>query len=825
MDPASPSPVCFHCGSLIRNGEPLSVRIAGVAQPVCCAGCQAAATLILAQGLERFYEFRQPPTARPATAERNWSIFDRAAALRRYSHELASGERELTLQIEGLHCAACAWLIENSLQRERGVTEIHVNAASGRAQLRFDPRASCLSRLLQHIDALGFAPRPLSFSAGPPPDTAERRAALLRLGVAGFGMMQLMTFAVSLYAGVIQGMAEDLQQFLRFVSLAVATPVVLYSARPFFVSAWRSTRAGRPGMDVPVALSIGAAWLWSTWATLRGRGTVYFDSVVMFTFFLLLGRYVEMSLRHRSVVQQDALVRLLPESVLRLGPRAERVTPDELEANDCVRILPGERVPADGVIGSGSTEVDESLLTGESAPRARGPGDTLLAGTLNVSGTVEMRVLRVGPDSTLAAVARLLERAHAARPRIADFADRVASGFVMGVLLLATLVGLYWLQVDAARAFPTVLAVLVVTCPCALSLATPAALAAATTRLAHTGLLVARSRSLERLAHADRIVFDKTGTLTLGTPRLDEVVLLDARAARERCVAIAAALESHTAHPLARAFAHLNAAAGVTGTRSAAGRGIEGWIDGAHYRLGRLDYVLEGGTGAPVPAALRADPELARIVLADADGPLAAFRVNDAVRADARTTLAQLTRLGLIPLIASGDQPGAVALAAQRLGGIGARAGLRAGEKLAWVQQLQQAGHRVVMVGDGVNDAPVLAAADVSVAIASGADLAKVNADLVLLGAGLGALAGAVHTSRRTLRIIRQNLGWAVLYNLTAVPLAASGHLEPWMAALGMSGSSLLVVLNAMRLLKRNTARVEPGGVARLEAAPAEAAR
>jgi len=803
MDAAPAALACFHCGSPLPQDEHLAVRVAGILQPVCCAGCEAAVNLILSQRLERFYEFRELPAAAPAGAVHNWSIFDRAAALRRYTHELPGGERELSLQLEGLRCAACAWLIENSLRREPGVKDIQVNAGSARAELRFDPQRIALSRLLERIHALGFVPQPLSFAGGPSPGCAERRAALKRLAVAGFGMMQLMTFAVSLYAGVIQGMAPDLQQFLRFVSLAVATPVVLYSAQPFFVSALRSVRARTPGMDVPVALSIAGAYLWSAWVTVQGQGTVYYDSVVMFTFFLLVGRYVEMSLRHRSGMQQDALARLLPESVLRLtGAKSERVTPDELCTGDRVRLCPGERIPADGVIESGTTEVDESLLTGESAPRARARGDTLLAGTLNVSGSLDMQVLRTGPDSTLAAVSRLLERGHAARPRIADVADRVASGFVGAVLVLAVLVGLYWWHADAARAFPAVLAVLVVTCPCALSLATPAALAAATTRLAGIGILVTRSRALERLADSDCIVFDKTGTLTLGTPRLDEVVLLSPRASAERCLELAAALESRTAHPLARAFAHLTPAAGLSAVQCAAGRGIEGCIDGARYRLGRVDYVLEACPGTAVPARIRAGAELARIVLGDAEGPLAAFRVSDAPRVDARATLARLQRLGVRPLIASGDQSAAVALAAQRLGGLTAYAGLRPEEKLTLVEQLQHAGHRVVMVGDGVNDAPVLAAADVSVAIASGADLAKVNADFVLLGDGLGALAGAVESSRRMLRVIRQNLCWAVLYNLTAVPLAASGRLEPWMAALGMSLSSLLVVLNAMRLLR-----------------------
>jgi Cu2+-exporting ATPase len=770
---------------------------------VCCAGCETAARLILSQGLGRFYEFRESGAPLTASAAHDWSVFDREAALRRYTHERADGMREVSMQLEGLHCAACAWLIENSLARNSGVGRIHVNAGTARAAVCFDPGRIPLSQLLQRIHALGFLPLPLSYSGGEAQGTAERRTALKRLAVAGFGMMQLMTYAVSLYAGVMQGMTPELRQFLRLVSLAVATPVVLYSAQPFFVSAWRSLRGRTLGMDVPVALSIGGAYLWSIVATLRGSGAVYFDSVVMFTFFLLLGRYVEMSLRHRSGLQHDALARLLPESVLRLeGTRAERVTPDELRVGDRVRVLCGERVAADGTITDGTTEVDESSLTGESAPRRRRHGDALIAGTLNLGGVVDMSVTRVGQDSTLAAISRLLEGAHSSRPPVADLADRVAAWFVGAVLLLTVLVGAWWLHADAPRAVPAMLAVLVVTCPCALSLATPAALAAATTRLARAGLLVTRGRALERLVHADRAVFDKTGTLTRGEPRVDQVIVLNARVPAARSLEIAAALESHVLHPLARAFA-LAPSSAASEVRNTPGRGLEGWVDGKRYRIGRLDFVLEGCSLAVTPS--EAEAERTCVVLGDDTGLLARFLISDALRADARQTLAALAHLGLEPLVASGDQRGAVALVAGHLGGIAARSELSAEGKVALVHALQAEGHRVLMVGDGVNDAPVLTAADVSVAVASGTDLAKVSADIVLLGEGLGGLVTAVETSRGMLRVVRQNLTWAVLYNLTAVPLAASGWLEPWMAALGMSMSSLLVVLNALRILRTRT--------------------
>lgn len=795
---------CFHCGSSAHCERARGAD--GISRAFCCAGCAAATGLILAQGLERYYAFRTASEHAPRYEQRNWSIYDRDQASRNYTHLREDGERDLSLQIDGMHCAACAWLLDNSLRQLDGIGDILVNAASCRAEIRFDPKRVSLSRVLERIYALGYDPRPLSFTPGGPRWLAERRSALKRLAVAGFGMMQVMTYAVSLYAGALDGIAPDLEQLLRFVSLLVATPVVLYAAQPFFIAAWRGLRMHTLVMDLPVALSIAAAYLWSVWATLHGRGAVYFDSAVMFTFFLLLGRFLEMSLRNGFGLQQDAIARLLPESVLRISETGEeRVVPEELRAGDRVRILPGERVPADGEILCGRSEIDESMLTGESRPRVRQTGENLVAGTLNLSNAVDMRITRVGQDSTLAAVSRLLERARASRPHIAVVADAAAAWFVAGVLALAAVAALYWLHADAARAFPTVLAVLVVTCPCALSLATPAALAAATTQMARTGLIVTRGRALETLARADRVVFDKTGTLTFGQPVLTELHLLRSGADRERCLGIAAALERYSGHPIARAFAKESPALGVSEVNSCAGSGIEGRIADQQYRVGRADFVLElcAGRCAAVPTAPESTESRSRVFLGDTQGLLAEFVLCDALRADARLTLRQLRSLGLEPLVASGDGAETVAGIVRQLDDPHARSAMRAADKLTWVRALQARGHIVAMVGDGVNDAPVLAGADVSVAVGGGSDLAKVSADIVMLGEGLAPLAQGVKTARRCMRIIRQNIAWAVLYNAAAVPLAASGMLQPWMAAIGMSASSLLVALNAMRLLRR----------------------
>ena len=808
--------LCFHCGLSLGSDSHRSVILNGISRAVCCAGCEAAAQLIFEQGLERFYQFRTAAPQAPDAERRDWHIYDRATAQRRYTHERRDGMREVSLQIDGIHCAACAWLIENSLRRVSGVMEILVNPGSSRAELCFDPAQLTLSRLLGCIDTLGYQPHPLSFTSDVSTSAKERRQALRRLGVAGFGMMQVMTYAVSLYVGALDGIAADLEALLRFVSMLVATPVVLYAAQPFFIAAFRGLKARTLGMDLPVALSIGIAYVASVIATLRGHGAVYFDSAVMFTFFLLLGRFVEMSLRHRCGLRREAIARLLPDSVLRIvADGDQRVMPEELCAGDRVRILPGERIAADGEVIAGRTEVDESLLTGESLARVRAPGDFVIAGTLNLSHSVEMRVTRVGQDSTLASVSRLLERAQATRPRIAVLADRTASWFVGAILLLAVLVGAYWLHTDAARAFPAVLAILVVTCPCALSLATPAALSAGATRLARDGLLVTRGRALETLARADTIVLDKTGTLTRGKPQIDAIRVRSDQA-RPACLALAAAMEKHSEHPIAHAFARVEPAPGVSEVRSCPGRGIEARVGSILYRLGKADYVCELNKSTPTampPTAMAptaSDSTVtandfsdsnANISLGDSTGPIAEFILSDGLRDGTADLLHQLRHLGLEPVIASGDRSRVVAAITRRLGQYRAEGDLSAADKLELVRAMQERGHIVAMVGDGVNDAPVLAGADVSVAIGAGTDLAKVAADLVLLGDTLAPLASGIQTARCTLKIIRQNIAWAVFYNATAVPFAASGWLHPWMAAVGMSMSSLVVVMNAMRLL------------------------
>jgi P-type Cu2+ transporter len=791
---------CFHCGETLTGTEPWYVTIDAESRQVCCPGCKAVAELIRDTGLGDFYRFRTLPAARPPggiapdSPELPWQPFDRQEMLEAVSAPAGDGLRSCTMLVEGVRCAACGWLIERSLEQMPGVHEIRVNPATARARLVWEPGVLPLSRALGVLSRLGYQPHPGSAGAA---DMAlrERRGALRRLGVAGIGMMQVMMYAVALYVGAFQDMDAGLAELFRWVSLLVATPVALYSGWPFFAGAWRDIRSGRPGMDVPVSLAVGGAWLASVVHTFAGQGEVYFDSVTMFVFFLSLARYMEMSARHRAGDTQEALARLLPEAARRRNADGawETVALCELRPGDVVSVRHGETLPADGRLHMGGARLDESMLTGESRPRLRQAGESALAGSVNLGDPMEFEVERVGSDTLVSAVGRLLDRAQSERTPIAAAADRVARWFVMGVLSAAALTWFAWNAIDPARAFEITLAVLVVTCPCALSIATPAALTAATGWLARRGLLVTRAGAIERLARARHIIFDKTGTLTLGKLRITGVEPLGDMDAGQ-VLGIAAALEVFSEHPIARAFSIAHPAAPASEVQVSPGRGIEGTVAGRRWRLGRPDWAASAG------AVPNTSGDATAVCLARDAEVVAIFRLADQLRAGARQQITRIAALGIEAEVASGDSAESVAPVVAALGICRWQAGLTPEDKLALLRRRQASGATVIMVGDGVNDAPVLAGADVSVAMARGTPLAQNSADMVLLGESLEPLAEGVAHARRSLRIVRQNLAWAAGYNMLALPLAATGFIAPWMAAIGMSASSLLVVLNALRL-------------------------
>ncbi|MHB1141515.1 MAG: heavy metal translocating P-type ATPase [Sulfuricaulis sp.] len=811
---------CFHCGLPVPSGSDFRVDIDGAPRPMCCRGCEAVARAIVDGGMGDYYKFRTAtaPTAREIVPEflRQTALYDLPEIQKSFVRADGEHVREAALILEGITCPACVWLNERHLAHVPGVLEVHINYATHRARVRWDERRVHLSDILQAVSRIGYLAHPFDPGRYQQQLENDRRQLLRRVGVAGVFGMQVMTLSVALYVGDWSGVEEEYRRFFYWVSLLLTLPVLLYSAQPFFRSAWRDLKHWRTGMDVPVSLGIGAAFLASLWTTVTGAGTVYYDSVCMFAFFLLTARYFELAAHKRASEASEALVQATPASATRLvddggTTHEEVVAVAELQPGDRVRIRPGETIPADSVVLEGRSTVDESLLTGESLPVAKGPGQALVGGAINIESPLTARVEKTGPDTILSSILRLLDRATAEKPRLAQLADRIAAGFVAAVLLLAGLTALYWWNHDAALWLPATIAVLVVTCPCALSLATPAAITAATGHLTRLGLLVTRGHALETFAHATHFIFDKTGTLTRGRLRLLETRSFS-RLTAAQCLTLATALERHSEHPIARALieaagpARPAAAAEVVNTP---GAGLRGKIDDRIFFLGTPAYIGEQTGRAVDPGVLE---PLRRqgdtvVLLAGQDGLLAAFVLSDELRPGARELIVELRRRGKSVMLLTGDHEKAAHRVADALGIRELAWELKPADKLARIKALQQQGAVVAMIGDGVNDAPVLAAAQVSIAMGGGTAVAAASADMILLSQDLMHLADGLTVAHRTLGIIRQNLAWALAYNLLAIPAAAAGYVSPWLAALGMSASSLLVVGNALRLTRRPAAK------------------
>jgi Cu2+-exporting ATPase len=780
---------CFHCGEAVPDGVAIFATVAGETRPVCCPGCKAAADWISGLGLDGYYRLRSEPAPRPA-GRADFSAWDRPALRRLHVREHARDRAEIVFLVEGLRCAACGWLIEQTLGRAPGVAEVAVNAPARRVRLVFDPAAASLAALMQRLAELGYTPQPLDAGALDSTRTREDRDALKRLIVAGLGAMQAMMYAVALYAGGFDGIEPATRDFFRWLGFLVATPVVFYSARPFFAGAWRALKARHVSMDTPVALAIALIYAASLAETFVHGREIYFDSVSMFVFFLAGARYIEMRARHRTGDLVDALARLQPSTAERLtASGSESVGVHELAAGDRVRVAAGAAIPADGVLVAGACSVDESLLTGESVPLRRKSGDAVIAGSIALEGPIEIRVERVGADTVLADIVRMVTRAATGKPALVREADGRARRFVLRVLALTLATALGWAILDPSRAFAAALSVLVVSCPCAFALAVPTALTRAIAVLARRGVLVVDGDALERVARADRFVFDKTGTLT--RPEIAPAESLFHRGDAAGALAIAAALEQGSSHPLAVA---LGEAAGdtrlplVEGLRSVAGAGVCGRIDGRAYRLGNAAFAAPG-----VDARLD-------LVLADDDGIIAELAVRERPRPGAARALAALRADGAGVAILSGDRAGRVDAIARELGVHVLGSGATPSVKVAKLEWLRARGHIVAMVGDGVNDAPVLAAADVAIALSSGAAVAQAASGLVLAAERLDELPRVRAVARRMHAVLHQNLNWALAYNLAAVPLAALGLVPPWLAAIGMSASSLVVVLNSLRI-------------------------
>ena len=788
--------VCWHCGEPLP-ATVVQAQVGGELRAVCCHGCRAAAEWIEQLGLADYYSLRTQPATKPElseAAERDSCLaWQRNEVARHVVRDLGDGRRETMLFVEGVRCTACVWLIERALQSLPGVASVQVNALARRARITWIEERVSLSQILERLARTGYRAWPLHARALDDIRRQQARDALKRLVVAGFGAMQAMMFAAVLYLRGADAVDVSAEALFRWLGFIVATPVVMYSAAPFFKGAARSLAARHLSMDVPVAAAIALIYAASFVEALRGGGHVYFDSVSMFVFFLLAGRYLEMRARHHAGDLVDALARLTPSFAdrRREDHSLERIGIHELRAGDRVHVGEGGLVPADGVLLSPACRVDEALVSGESTPTLRRCGDALIAGSVLVDGPVDLRVERVGADTVLAGIAGLVERAQVERPQLARAGEQTTGRFVARVLSLTVLTAAAWSVVDPSRAFAAALAVLVVSCPCAFALAVPAAITRALTVLARCGVLVVKPDAIAALAQTTHVVFDKTGTLTM--PRLTDVETFN-DVSPEGALRLAAALARESHHPLARAIAAacsdaaLPAAAQV---RSAAGLGLSGVVEGRELQLGSSRFIAPN---RHLPGHADA------VLLADETGVIAAFQVSEQLRPGMRDVIDTLKALGLQLHIISGDATAKVADVAAKLDIARWRARASPADKLSELGTMRAQGACVLAVGDGVNDAPVLAGADVGVALASGAEIARASSDIVLAGERLSALVTACRIARQTVAVIQQNQRWALLYNLVAMPLAALGFVPPWLAALGMSFSSLCVIGNALRI-------------------------
>jgi len=792
---------CFHCAEPVPSGSEWRLELDGEQRAFCCAGCLGVAQTIRAAGLGEFYAKRTAHAALPAREPDEWSRYDVVA------DDLAlvvrhGDRREISLLLEGIRCGACIWLAETYVRRVPGVIDFAVNFATRRARLVWRAPDTALSSVLRAIASIGYRAYPYDPTRREALARREGRSLLTRTAVALLAMMQVMMFSIPVYVSR-DGVDPGDQRLLDWASLMLCLPAVLYCAAPFFSGAATDLKLRRLGMDVPVALGIAAAFAASAWSTVAGSGPVYFDSVTMFIALLLVARYIEFRARERAGAAIESIARDRPQTAERLTRHpatreTECVPASRLAPGDLVQVSAGATVPADGEVIEGRSSVEEALLNGESWPRAKAPGSSVLAGSVNRESPLTVRVTAAGESTAAAALSRLVARAAEARPRVARLADRAAAGFVAALLAIAAGTALAWAWLDPSRVLAVTFAVLVVSCPCALSLATPAALAAAAGSLGRRGILAVRADALETLSRATHLVIDKTGTLTAGSVRLASIETTG-RLDREQALAIAVALEQGSTHPIATAVRSAAAEAALASELIAVpGQGVEGVIRGRRYRLGRPAWV--GGLGDSPPPSEPGNAGEIRIALGDSSGRLAWMSFGDSLREGALELVGAARALGLAVSLVSGDRRESVEHMA-RLAGITQHASDATPEaKRAFVAELQREGHVVAMIGDGINDAPSLAQADVSLALANASALTQWTADIVAATDDLRDVGVALSGARRVFRVIRQNLAWALAYNLIAIPLAATGHLHPLAAALGMSASSILVVANAWRL-------------------------
>ncbi|MBE0359578.1 heavy metal translocating P-type ATPase [Pseudoalteromonas aliena] len=786
---------CFHCLESVPNGFSASVIIDDKAQPMCCIGCQAVAQNIVDQGMTDYYKYR---TVRAGKVEQ--LVPEQLAFIKSYDNEDIQDEfiatndsiSEVLLSVEGITCAACAWLIEKQLLNLKTVKRVDVNTSTNRAMIQWDKTRTPLSEIITALAKIGYKAYPFQSDIEAQQKQQTAKAYIRRLGVAGLMTMQVMMFAFAMYFGMFSGMDSNFEQYFRWISLVLASPVILYSALPFLTNAINGLKSKQLNMDLPVSLAIFGAYGASCYATFMEVGEVYFESVCMFTFLLLLGKYLEFRARLKASEFTANLQKLLPLTARTMNDNGEEliIAAKKLKLNDLVLIKAGETIPADGELVKGKTTVDESMMTGEHQPVTKFIGHNVYAGCVNHDGVIEIKINKIGQNTLLNQIIRLQHNALTKRPKLVEITDKVAQWFIASLLIFASITAIGWYQIAPEHAFWITISVLVATCPCALSLAIPTALTCAVATLTRKGILIKQAHVLETLSQITLFAFDKTGTLTQGKFSLDAVDILDKQYTKGQILEIAAMLESYSEHPIASAFNEFTPAQRTfVDVEIHPGLGISAQDDMNHYAIGKSGWFDSKKTNAQ--ASLYINKQV-----------VARFYFIDKIKKDAKQLVDSLQSQKLTCHMLTGDASDAGQKIAKQLKLNSVQSGCSPQDKQTAVEQWASQNEVVAMVGDGVNDSPVFASAHLSIAMETGADISKNSADVVLLNSDLASIDHLLNVAKQTRRIIKQNLALSLLYNGSILPLAALGLVAPWMAVIGMSASSIIVICNSLRLLK-----------------------
>ena len=785
---------CYHCGLPAVDGDKFDTVVLGAKRTMCCPGCQAVAEAIVANGLDDYYRFRTESSHKIqgdlADTLQQLSIYDEPGI--QHDFVIHQGQdKQIQLTIDGITCGACGWLIEKQVGKLPGIKQVSINVTSNRALITWSDELLSLSQIMATIERIGYHPSPFQADEQEAIFKRTHQTLLKRLGLAGLMTMQVMMLAVAGYFDLFGDISAQTHSFFNWASLCLTTPVVFYAGAGFYQSAVKALKAKTVNMDVPVAVAVLGTYFSGVWATFSAQGEVYFESVCMFIFLLLISRFIEHQARHKAAQISANMLQYIPLTANVIMDNVQHsVLAKNLQIGQHVLVKAGENIPIDGDVIAGQGQVDESLLTGEFYPVAKNPGDKVYGGTINTAGILTIAVSSEFKHALVNQIARLQEMAMANKPKIATLADKVSRYFVSAVLVLSLGSYIIWSLLGNDQAFWIAISVLIATCPCALGLATPSALSFAMANLNKQGVLLTRADVLEQLSDIDTIMLDKTGTLTQGKIAITAVHTLSGHNA-DSLLQYAASIEQYSEHPIARAFPLPKVTQEVVNFSSTLGLGVTGEIHGVVIKLGSQRFMSQ-----PIPDEIR---HCSIFIQAD-NQLLGGFVLTDKLRDNCLAMLTELRDRTLILL--SGDNSQNVSQVAEQLAISQWHAHQTPAQKLQKVQQAQQQGHSVMMFGDGINDGPVLAQADIAVTLGAGSDLAKSSADIILLQNSLQKLPFLFNLAKRCKRKIRQNILWALGYNMLILPLAISGVLTPWMAVIGMSLSSIIVVVNSVRLLK-----------------------